>query len=117
MRFLLLLSALLSAMVGSGAYARPALAQTHQAAGLGGVSTPKVAEAAQARRPVTELPRIVDRLGRDAPNQQAEPAAVSPIYASRFHTFIINISSNFQRYTGCKLYNMNIFYSNKWRVL
>jgi hypothetical protein len=83
MRFLLLLSALLSAMVGSGAYARPAVTQTHQAAGLGGVSAPKVAEAAQARRPVTGLPRVVDRLGREAQAVQASPVFGSPIYASR----------------------------------
>ena len=62
MRFLLLLSALLSAMVGSGAYARPACALTHQAVGLGDVQALKTAEAAQARRPVTGLPRVVDAL-------------------------------------------------------
>jgi hypothetical protein len=78
MRFLLLLSALLSAMVGSGAYARPACAQTHQAVGLGGVSAPKAAEAAQARRPVTGLPRVVDRLVADA---LVGPVAGSPINA------------------------------------
>ncbi|CAN5249253.1 hypothetical protein BH09PSE3_BH09PSE3_11390 [soil metagenome] len=87
MRFLLLLSAMLSAMVGSGAYARPALAQTHQAVGLGGVSAPKVAEAAQARRPVTGLPRIVDRLGRDGQTARVGPVAGFPvdvpIYAMR----------------------------------
>lgn len=62
MRILLLLSALLSAMVGAGANARPVCALTHQTVGLGGVQAPKAADAAQARRPATRLPRIIERL-------------------------------------------------------
>lgn len=86
MRFLLLLSALLSAMVGSGAYARPACALTHQVGGLSGVEAPKPAEAAQARRPVVGLPRVVDRLGRDVRAAQVGTVAGSvdaPIYLMR----------------------------------
>jgi hypothetical protein len=81
MRFLLLLSALLSAIVGSGAYARPTCAQTHQVDGRGRVQAPKVAEAAQARRPVTGLPRVVDALGDITQFEQHSPVAGSPIYA------------------------------------
>jgi hypothetical protein len=84
MRFLLLLSALLSAMVGSGAYARPTCALTHQVDGRGGVETARVAEAAQAKRPVTARPRVVDVLAVAA---QADPVAISqvdvPLYAMR----------------------------------
>ncbi|AYJ85561.1 hypothetical protein D3Y57_05670 [Sphingomonas paeninsulae] len=87
MRFLLLLSALLSAMVGSGAVARPALAQTHQAVGLVGVLAPKAAEAAQARRPVTGLPRIVDAAEAGVTVATRTVVAISPtdapIYAMR----------------------------------
>jgi trans-2-enoyl-CoA reductase len=87
MRFLLLLSALLSAMVGSGAYARPTCAQTHQVDGRGGVQAPKVAEAAQARRPVTGLPRIVDVLseatGFGLADRIAGFSSDTPIYAMR----------------------------------
>ncbi|WP_293881440.1 hypothetical protein [Sphingomonas sp.] len=83
MRFLLLLSAMLSAMVGSGAYARPALAQTHQVDGRCGVQAPKVADAAQARRPVTGLPRAVDMTRPVALMIIAVPAALAPIYANR----------------------------------
>jgi hypothetical protein len=85
MRFLLLLSALLSAMVGSGAVARPTCAQTHQVDGRGGVSAPKVAEAAQARRPVTGLPRIVDSLGGNTQFEQARFEQASPTVGSRIY--------------------------------
>jgi hypothetical protein len=84
MRFLLLLSALLSAMVGSGAYARPALAQTHQAAGLEGVKAPKVAGAVRAMRPVAGLPRVVDRLTGDGLVGSVAVLPVDvPIYSMR----------------------------------
>ena len=78
MRFLLLLSALLSAMVGSGAYARPTCVLTHQVDGRGGVEAPRVAEAAQARRPVTGLPRVVDTL---ADAVQVDPVVNLPVGA------------------------------------
>ncbi|MDB5700927.1 MAG: hypothetical protein JWL66_1126 [Sphingomonadales bacterium] len=84
MRFLLLLSALLSAMVGSGAYARPALALTHQVGGLEGVQAPKIAGAVRAMRPVAGLPRVVDRLAGDGLVGSVAVLPVDvPIYSMR----------------------------------
>jgi hypothetical protein len=88
MRFLLLLSALLSAMVGSGAYAHPTVTLTHQVDGRGGAQAPRVAEAAQARRPVTRLPRVVDGL---ADTVRIDPAFNVPFFDAQIYSMRLRV--------------------------